>query len=377
MGGRGSRISEERRGKRVSGLAAVLVMLLVLVPLALHAEVAHALEPNSSTPVGVRCGSVPTILDRLAAAWQQGFAQRETAPAIVYPRPYGPPQGKLDPHLAEFLAGRLDFAFLTRDISEADLSTFRRHHAGMDPLVVPVARGSWNRFGFVDPVVVIVNAANPLQALDIERLDAIFTASRVHGEAAIVEWGAAGVPEWQGRPIRIVGGDAWADEESARAVFLRRNAFSRNGVRGVWRQARGSGGEADNVQRVAADPLALGFTGLGHVLPGTRALSIIPHPGAAPVAPVREAIVSGRYPFARTVDLLLARDADGRIDPVAAEFALFMLGEEGQAIVAGQEDFLPLTEDQRSAALGLVEPVGSFTTRAAPAACVGATLVAN
>jgi hypothetical protein len=110
---------------------------------------------------------------------------------------------------------------------------------------------------------------------------------------------------------------------------------------------------------VADDPLALGFTGLGHVLPGTRALSIIPYPGAAPVAPVREAIVSARYPFARTVDLLLAREADGRIDPVSAEFALFLLGEEGQAIVAGQEAFLPLTEDQRNASLRLMGPPGS------------------
>lgn len=333
-------------------------MLLALVPLALHAEAAHVLDPKVSPPAWARCGSVPSILDGLAAAWQQGFAERAAAAPITYPRPYGPPQGRLDPHLAEFLAGRLDFAFLTREISEADLSAFRRHHAGMDPLVVPVAGGSWNRFGFVDPVVVIVNASNPLQALNIERLDAIFTTSRLHGGTGIVDWGAAGVPEWQGRPIHIVGGGAWADQESARALFLRRNVFSSNGMRGVWRQAPGSGSEADNVQRVADDPLALGFTGLGHVLPGTRALSIIPHPGAMPVAPMRETIVSGRYPFARTVDLLLTREADGRIDPVSAEFALFMLGEEGQAIVARQEVFLPLARDQRSASLRLMELSG-------------------
>jgi phosphate transport system substrate-binding protein len=302
---------------------------------------------------------VPIVLEGLAAAWRQGFAQREASPRIAYLRPYGPPQGKLDPHLAEFLAGRLHFAFLTREISEADLSTFRRHHAGMDPLVIPVAGGSWNRFGFVDPVVVIVNAANPLQALDLKRLDAIFTTSRSHGGAAIVEWGMAGVPEWRGRPIRIVGGEAWVGEESARALFLRRNVFSANGTRGVWRQVPGSGGETDNVQRVADDSLALGFTGLGHLLPGTRALSIIPYPDAAPVAPVREAIVSGRYPFTRTVDLLLARVADGRIDTVSAEFALFLLGAAGQAIDARQGDILPLNEAQRNASLRLMEPPGS------------------
>lgn len=148
----------EKAEKRVTRVAAVFVMLLALVPLASHAEIARVPDLEVSAPVRARCGSLAT-----------GFRQTGGCAGDRFPWPYGPLQGKLDPHLAEFLAGCLDFAFLIREISEADLSTFRRYCAGMDPPAVPVAGGSRNRFGFVDAIKVIVNASHPPQALDSER----------------------------------------------------------------------------------------------------------------------------------------------------------------------------------------------------------------
>lgn len=291
-------------------------------------------------------GSVPLILAPLLQRWTQASARMgitvETAPP-------GPPQGALDPALAEFLDGKRDFAFLTRAIAEEDLARFRRAH-GTDPVVVPVAGGSWNRFGYVDPVVVIVNAANPVRSLDFAQIDAIFSESRLRGHPAIRDWGAVGVAAWRGKPIRLVGGDAWSVGESARALTVRHEVLSTRGRAGRWKAAPGSGGEADNVERVARDPLAIGFTGAGHVLPGTRVVPIRSNGYGAAVMPTRDAVASGRYPLARTVDLLVARRQDGTIAPALARFIYFIAGPEGQAVVASDGTFLPLTNAQAAVA---------------------------
>lgn len=291
-------------------------------------------------------GSVPIILAPLLEKWRKTLSAEGFS---VETGPPGAPQGALDSSLAAFLDGKRDFAFLTREIAEEDYARFRRAHGG-DPLVIPVAGGSWNRFGYVDPVVIIVNAKNPVRALSFAQLDAIFSTSRLRGHPPIVDWGAV-APAWRGRPIRLTGGDAWANVESARALTMRRTVLSMGRHDGKWRPAPGTGGEADNVERVMRDPLAIAFTGAGHVLPGTRVVPVIPPGGGAATMPTRRAVSEGRYPLSRTVDLLVARRPDGSIAPNVAAFAHFLLSKKGQEAVVQDDTFLPLTSAQRTEAL--------------------------
>jgi phosphate transport system substrate-binding protein len=303
-----------------------------------------ALLLAAAAPGGSRVGSAPKILDGLVPAWVAGFARTGPAMTIAVQPPYGPPQGKLDPALQAFLDGRRDFAFLTRDIAEADLAAFRRAHHG-EPVIVPVAGGAWHGFGYVDPVVVIVNAANPLRALSFRQLDALLSETRWRGGAAPADWRDLGVPGWRGKAIHLVGGDGWSGEESARALTVRRRVLSVGGRVGRWRAMPGSGGEDQAVARVAADPQAIGFTGFGHLSAGVRTVAIGGDAGL-PVAPTRAAIASGAYPLARTVDLVMARDARGCLDPTVARFAGWLVGPAGQAVIRRQAVFLPLNQRQ-------------------------------
>ncbi len=299
---------------------------------------------SADTGDNVKYGSAPKILDQLVPAWLVAANDQR----ISVPPPFGPPQGRLDPALMAFLEGRRDFAFLTRDIAEADLETYHAHHNG-DPAILPVAAGAWDRFGYVDPVVFIVHRSNPLKAISFRQIDALLSQSRWRGGKALTDWRDLGLAAWRGQPVHVIGAEAWANEESARALTVRRRVLSVPGRIGQWRQFPQSGNEADVVKRVGADPLAIGFTGLGHLSADVRPLAL-DGGDARPVAPTRAAIASGRYPLARTVDLLIARNANGCLDATLFRFATFLIGPAGQEIVRKQGVFLPLTDRQRQRA---------------------------
>lgn len=307
--------------------------------------------PCATVPPGQRSGSVTTILPDLFNRWQTGFAVRRPDLKISSAPPFGPPQGKLSVRLQEFLDGKSDFAFVARDLTTADRDRYRQAHGGTDPLVVPVAAGSWRHFGFVDTVVVIVNAANPVRQLSFAQLDALFAARPGDGRVTVREWGQLGADAWRGKPIHIVGSATWVGEDSARSWVVRHRALQDR----AWRADLAStGDEASAPDAVARDPIAIAVTGLGHLPSGVRAVAIAAAPHGSAVSPTYAAVVKGRYPLSRTVDLLLHRRYDGSVDPMLAEFVRFILSREGQASVAQQGVLLPLRDGEAASSSAVV-----------------------
>jgi phosphate transport system substrate-binding protein len=314
------------------------------------------LEPYRPCAVaGSRTGSATTILSQLGPAWAAAFHGHEPAATIDLKPPFEPPQGQLNERLGQFLDGKSDFALLSRDLAPSDRMRFVTAH-GYEPRRIPVAGGSWRRFGYLDAVAVVVNDANPVRGLSFAQLDAVFSRSRLRGHAPVATWDELGVPQWAGRPVHVVGGASWAAEDSARAIVMRERVLSLEGRRGEWRSdlSPDSGTEAQVPDLVAVDPLAIGFTGLGHVKPGTRAIALAEAEGAAFVAPGFEEVSHGRYPLARTVNLLLALPPRAEPDPVLAAFARFLLSRDGQAAVIADGPFLPLRGEQASKSLALL-----------------------
>lgn len=309
-------------------------------------------EPGPRAPIE---GSAPAILPDLIARWIAAFTAHCRA-SITVPPPYGPPQASGSPTLRKFLAAKSDFAFMTRDLTAADLAAFRKAH-GRSPLVVPVAAGSYRHFGFVDAVAVIVNRDNPLTRLSLAQLDSIFSKTRWRGKPPPSDWGALGVSGWAGRPIHIVGAGGWIPIESARASFVRRTVFDVDHHAGIWRtDIAAITGEADTPARVAADRDAIGFTGLGHLVAGDKTVAIaLTHRGPA-IAPTYDNVASGRYPLARTIDLLVAPTGRQPLNPALCDFARFMLSREGQQAILDQGVFLPLRLDQVARSRALIAP---------------------
>jgi phosphate transport system substrate-binding protein len=293
-------------------------------------------------------GTAPAIVVDVLGGWLRAFGEHEPDVQVEVAPPYLPPQGALNPRLREFLDGHLDFAFLTREMAAADVRAFRRTH-GFEPLLVPVAGGSFRHFGFVDAVAVVVHESNPLRGLTLAQLDAIFSDSRHRGGArAIATWDELGVKEWAGHPVRVVGNGAWAQEESARATFFRERVMDGQGRRGQWR-ANGSApdeGDAIVVDAVAADRFAIGFTGMGHLASGVHAIAIGPGKGVPLLEPSHDNVASAAYPLSRVFYLAVAR-RPGQLLPAPLDaFVRFLLSSEGQRIVLSHGVFLPLRESQ-------------------------------
>ncbi|MDE2340414.1 MAG: substrate-binding domain-containing protein [Alphaproteobacteria bacterium] len=297
--------------------------------------------------------STTKILAGLTKAWKDDFNHlHDRLRVVVAPDP-APPLGKRNPGLEHFLEGQGDIAFLSREISEADLATFRDHHRGAAPIILPVANGAWNSFGKLDAVVIVVNPANPVRQLSLRQIDAIFSSSLLRGGRAAHHWGDVGVRAWQNRPIHIAGGDAWSGEESARALTLRRHVMSYRGLHGRWISAAGTGNDASVGMRVAADPLAIGFTGFGHVSPAMRVVPVSVQ--GQSVLPNKASIMLGRYPLARTIDMLFYRPKGACTSPSILNVAHFLLGRRAQRLIAKSSTFLPLGHAQIGKARAFLE----------------------
>ena len=285
--------------------------------------------------------------------WTREFSRLCTQ-EIQVPPPFGPPLATSSPQLRKFIEDKIDFAFLTRDMSEADLETYRKFHRS-DPFVIPVAGGSYRHFGFVDTVGIIVNRRNPVKSLSLAQIGSIFF-EPVSGHHKPGNWDEIG--GWSGRhPIHIVGSTAWRPTESARAEFLRRKLAESGVDTGNWRTDMPvTGGEADVPAQVAADPDAIGFTGLGHLLPGDKLIAVSTHRAGKAVRPTYGNVALGLYPFARTIDLILSVPMTGRIDPRLCSFADFLLSRPGQTIVRDEKVFLPLRHAQLFRSRALLAP---------------------
>ncbi len=292
-------------------------------------------------------GSAPAILPQLVKRWVSAFTALQPRVRVSVPPPYSEPQAQRSERLRLFIEGKIDFAFLTRDMSASDVAAFRRSH-GFDPLSIPVSGGSYRHFGFVDSVALIVNEENPVKGLTLAQLDAVLSKTRHRGySVAVRTWGDLGVSQWADKPVHVAGTGAWAGEESARATFIRQRVMEIGGKRGEWRDvANPDEGDGVVAERVRADRYAIGFTGMGHLTAGTKTVALAAEAGGPFLEASHENVASASYPLSRVFYIVVARRPGERIAPSLDAFIRFLLSREGQREVLEQGVFIPLRAAQ-------------------------------
>lgn len=221
--------------------------------------------------------------------------------------------------IAALINKEIDIANASREMTEEEIAQARAN--GVEPL----------RFIFaMDGLSVIINAANPVQELDLDQVGAIY-----RGE--ITNWQDVGGPDM---PISLYG----RQSNSGTFVFFRDVV-----LKGDYSpQMKGMNGNAQIVEGVTGDPAGIGYVGIGYAMDregneveGIKVVGI--KAGGETVMPTMDNVTSGKYPLTRPLN----HYTNGQPQGAVRGFLEFELSARGQEIVV-EEGFYPVTPEYQA-----------------------------
>jgi phosphate transport system substrate-binding protein len=257
-------------------------------------------------------------LNNLMTLWAEGFKAK-------YPNVNVQIEGKgsatAPPALVE---GTAQLGPMSRAMKQEEIDAFEAKF-GYKPLEVKVA---------VDALAVFAHKDNPVKGLTLAQVDAIFSSTRKKGGTAdIADWGQIGLDAWKGRAISLYG----RNSASGTYGFFKEHALGKGDFKSSVKEQPGSSAV---VQGISADQYALGYSGIGYLTSGVRALPLGEKEGEYFDA-TYENCLSGKYPMARFLFVYVNKKPGQPMDKVTSEFLKFVLSKEGQSIVV-KDGYFPM-----------------------------------
>jgi phosphate transport system substrate-binding protein len=257
-------------------------------------------------------------LNNLMTLWAEAFRN-------VYPNVNIQIQGAgtstAPPALTE---GTSNFGPMSRAMRAGEIQAFEQRH-GYPPTIMRVA---------VDMLAVYVHRDNPIEGLTIEQVDSIFSSTRRCGGASdITRWGQLGLT------------GAWANRDF---TLYSRNAVS--GTYGYFKQIalcdgdfkasiNEQPGSASVVQGVSETINGIGYSGIGYITSGVRAIPLGKAPGQLYTPTAENA---DNYPLARFLYIAVNKHPQRGLQPLEREFARLIFSKQGQEVVV-RDGFIPLS----------------------------------
>src|SRR5260370_42091057 len=157
-----------------------------------------------------------------------------------------------------------------------------------------------------------------------------------HGD--ITNWGQIGLKgDWATRPIHPFG----IAEEAA--AGLSAYMLKKMGGRPFTPEYESFAQSAQVIQRIGADPAAIGFASGNLGTPEAKLLAIAATEGGDYDSPNGSNVMRGSYPYDRYLLIYIRRIPGQPIDPFVKEYLRLVLSKEGQqAIAAAPPNYLPL-----------------------------------
>jgi phosphate transport system substrate-binding protein len=304
--------------KLLSGLM-IMAMLAPSVP-ALAAEVDPAIADYKQTS-GVS-GNLNSIgsdtLNNLNTYWAEGFK-------AIYPNVNIQIEGKgsatAPPALAE---GTAQLGPMSRPMKSEEMETFEKKY-GYKPTQIRVA---------IDNLAVFVNKDNPVGNLSMQEVDNIFSSTFKQGGTSYEKWGAVmgfGAGSWMNKAISLYG----RNSASGTYAYFKEKALKKGDYKDTVKEQPGSSAV---IQAIASDLGGIGYSGIGYLTSGVKAVKI------NGVAPTMENAVSGKYPLARFLNIYVNKKPGEPVDTLTQEFLKFVLSKKGQEIVV-KDGFYPLNPE--------------------------------
>mgnify|MGYP003575847452 CR=1 FL=1 len=220
----------------------------------------------------------------------------------------------------------------SRELFDSELKEFVAQH-DYEPTAVPVA---------VDAVAIYVHKDNPLNALTLEQVDAMFSSTRLRGhKTPITQWGQLGLSDgWTDASIQLYGRDR---KSGTRAFFQEHCLGGGEFIPSVHENP----GAASVILSLSRDQLGIGYSGLGLESSLVRAVPLAEAEGMPYITPSSATVADQSYPLRRMLYLYLNKSPKASLPPAAQEFLAFLMSQDGQqaAVKAG---FFPLPAQQIS-----------------------------
>lgn len=306
-----------------------ILTAMSLAALAIHGTVNAGEAAASDLPEYARVSGVAgnlsstgsDTLANLMTLWTEAF-KREYPNVNIQVQAAG--SSTAPPALTE---GTSNFGPMSRLMKDKEIEAFETRF-GYKPTVVRVA---------LDALAVYVHKDNPLESLTIPQVDAVFSATRRCGAAQdVTRWGELGlVGNWQDRPIQLYG----RNSVSGTYGYFKKTALCSGDYKNTVNEQPGS---ASVVQAVASSLNGIGYSGIGYITSGVKAVPLAEQPGSDPVAANRENALSGDYPLARYLYIYVNKKPGTPLLPLELEFLKLVLSRTGQDVVV-KDGYIPVS----------------------------------
>ena len=238
--------------------------------------------------------------------------------------------------------GSADIGPVAREILPNEVEPFQQKF-GYTPFAIRVAGGSYRTPGKTHAIAILVNTKNPVNRLTLAQLDAIYSTTRKRGYKEVNTWGDVGATgDFADKPIHLWG----LIQPNGIAHFLDERVLENGEYKdGITQKTTvGNLPALDAIaQGIAADPYAIGYSGLTSVIAGTKALALANDEKGPYYKGTFPEVVDQKYPLSRVIYIYVNRKPGDALDPKVREFLKFILSEQGQQDVAKEGVFLPLT----------------------------------
>lgn len=257
-------------------------------------------------------------LNNLMTLWAQAFQE-------FYPNVHVQIEGKgsstAPPALIEATA---QLGPMSREMKPTELDKFENRFQ-YKPTQIPVA---------IDALGVYVHKDNPTRKLTLTELDGIFSNTLRRGGISIETWGTLGLKgSWARHGISVYG----RNSASGTYGFFKEIALEKGDYKPSVKEQPGSSAV---VQGISGDLYGIGYSGIGYMTSGVRAIAI----GESSehfFEPTYENCLNQEYPLARFLYIYVNKSPVKPLDDLTLEFLRFVLSRQGQEIVV-KDGYFPL-----------------------------------
>ena len=234
--------------------------------------------------------------------------------------------------------GTANFGPMSRAMKDNEIEAFEKRF-GYKPTPIRVA---------IDALAVYAHKDNPIDAMSIEQVDAVFSVTRrCGGTESLDSWGALGLTgSWSDRPIQLYG----RNSVSGTYGYFKKAALCSGDFKASVNEQPGS---ASVVQAVASSLNGIGYSGIGYITSGVKAIPISKGGGDAIEATPKNAL-SGDYPLSRFLYVYVNKKPAEALFPIEREFIRLILSKEGQQVVY-KDGYIPVSADTAARELAKIE----------------------